>query len=1118
MVNRKFSVDLRYGIEEEAHLQIAGQTVTSMTWSPDGQQLVAGCEDGSLLLWEELPQVDPPRRRPLGKSMITDLDWTKDGRLIAACTEGGSVIVCNSQTLLPPINGTKAISKEALLRIAWNPKGDGLVTGGLDNRLYLADPMRRSGQWNVQTAIGHYSPIRSIVWSQDGKTILSGTQDGVVGVWADSRVDNQLRNFLSCSTPWSHDGPVVDLAWSVQGQQVVSASHDGFLRFWGLSGFDPLGSYDCGERIFAVGLSADGETAVARTARSLIFIDSKHLKEILRIRSWAGLDNGQMTLNRSLSRIAVDGNEGSSINVYKVNFNYILANSRASRQRYKCAQVFMTGVGVEVREIAKALSNRTAHGTPNSSDFERYIFHREEVQDADHSASEIREICLCISTYQDCEILQPLREVNPVAFLHIFNWETATLASAKSRRPFTNESVFVAATHPEHPNARDPILSSALRQEFQVRDIYPLDDLAENDRKLRETISSSITWENLPTLPQAHILDHVCTFLSDQRRSKSRGGPLSLEYAPGKVIESEQTLHDLFIGYNRIFDSPDSFKLFELSLEMLHKSGIVHRFGVGQTVLLEPRYLHEYAAAITRMAKGDKEGLGRVLIEDSRARDHRPGDALQLPFEVRIADRHQEMVFFQSFLLDLERKSLAYQVATNVGKYIVIPTECTRVMRNRDVEKPVTSFRFDANGRGVLSSLIVRLLALPLFCLEESNVFTNGAIFTTDHNERCVIYLRTDSPGGESEISTFFEGDVSAKTRELFLTFVSHLIKSCVSRYTSDEPATYAVKGQETAVLNREVIIVCEAGDLSNVKQIAAALKKRNIETFFEDEVVPPGAHDGERVAIMNRHKVAIVALGSHEASVSQRNNYMLLQQSTCRIIPIILPSAPSEFKLPDALVGCKPVDFHQLGEEPYDRLAMGILAAEHPAELPSAERLKLNGSPESIGKVIDLVKQSRKQIFVSYSHKDAAWLKHLLAHLGPLQREGRLSLWHDKQIRAGDIWRREIDAALKSAVAALLLVSVDFLNSDFIVNNELPQLLCAAENDGLKIFSLILTPCLFYETSNLSRFQALNSPDKPLSALRKSARDRVLYEAAKQIDTLMAGQSGDQYRVTSSG
>ncbi len=94
--------------------------------------------------------------------------------------------------------------------------------------------------------------------------------------------------------------------------------------------------------------------------------------------------------------------------------------------------------------------------------------------------------------------------------------------------------------------------------------------------------------------------------------------------------------------------------------------------------------------------------------------------------------------------------------------------------------------------------------------------------------------------------------------------------------------------------------------------------------------------------------------------------------------------------------------------------------------------------------------------IFVSYSHKDEEEKNRLLVHLGGLQRAGKIDLWNDDRIGAGGAWEQEINQAMNQARVAILLITADFLNSDFIISKEVPSGLsvkCCNEFESKKAY-----------------------------------------------------------------
>jgi len=147
--------------------------------------------------------------------------------------------------------------------------------------------------------------------------------------------------------------------------------------------------------------------------------------------------------------------------------------------------------------------------------------------------------------------------------------------------------------------------------------------------------------------------------------------------------------------------------------------------------------------------------------------------------------------------------------------------------------------------------------------------------------------------------------------------------------------------------------------------------------------------------------------------------------------------------------------------------------------------------------------KLQRHELFISYSHKDRAFLERFWTHLSPLETQYGLQRWDDSRIQPGDIWLDEIERALARAQVALLLVSPDFLASDFIRRQELPCLLEAAQNDGLEILWVPLLPCSWKRFRQIEQYQAVIPVDKTLAEMGEVERDRAMVAITDQIHDL---------------
>ena len=149
-------------------------------------------------------------------------------------------------------------------------------------------------------------------------------------------------------------------------------------------------------------------------------------------------------------------------------------------------------------------------------------------------------------------------------------------------------------------------------------------------------------------------------------------------------------------------------------------------------------------------------------------------------------------------------------------------------------------------------------------------------------------------------------------------------------------------------------------------------------------------------------------------------------------------------------------------------------------------------------------VNPNANRVFISYSHKDKAFLDRLMVHMKPLEKEGIIELWADTKLVAGDKWEEGIHEALRKSRVAILLITADFLASDFIVDNELPPILANAETQGTRVIPVILKPCRFTRNKSLSCFQAVNNPNAPLDTLPGSEQEQIYDDVSELVEGLL--------------
>jgi TIR domain len=136
-------------------------------------------------------------------------------------------------------------------------------------------------------------------------------------------------------------------------------------------------------------------------------------------------------------------------------------------------------------------------------------------------------------------------------------------------------------------------------------------------------------------------------------------------------------------------------------------------------------------------------------------------------------------------------------------------------------------------------------------------------------------------------------------------------------------------------------------------------------------------------------------------------------------------------------------------------------------------------------------------EVFCAYSHKDEGLRNELDSHLSPLRRTGLVSVWYDRRISPGSEWVGEINEHLNRADVVLLLVSSDFIDSDYCYDKEMTRAIQRHQLREARVIPVILRDCV-WDFLPFSKLLALPSDGKPVVAW--SRRDEAFKDVALGI------------------
>ena len=138
-------------------------------------------------------------------------------------------------------------------------------------------------------------------------------------------------------------------------------------------------------------------------------------------------------------------------------------------------------------------------------------------------------------------------------------------------------------------------------------------------------------------------------------------------------------------------------------------------------------------------------------------------------------------------------------------------------------------------------------------------------------------------------------------------------------------------------------------------------------------------------------------------------------------------------------------------------------------------------------------------EIFCCYAHEDLEWMSKLKTHLLSLTPRGQIIIWSSIDINAGDEWAREIKKHLDAAHIILLLISPDFIASDYCYSTQLEHAIARHEEGKACVIPIIFRPTHWKKTL-FAKLQVVPEKGKGLPISEWSSQDAAFYDVINSI------------------
>jgi small GTP-binding protein len=1116
-----------------------------IAWSPDGSYLASPSRDETIRIWDTHSGACVLTLQG-HRGHVNSVEWSPDGQRLASASDDNTIRLWETASGRP-VQTLKAHTT-SVYSVAWSPDGQRLASSSRDLTIRMWESA--SGK-PLQTLEGHASDINSVTWSPDGQRLASASYDKTICIWdADSAKSLQILA--------GHSGTVWSIAWLPNGQHLASGSTDGTIRLWEtVSGklIHVLEGHS--GRVVSVVLSADGRWLGSKGDDNTVRLWRCDTRDCVGVLGEPSTDGSYWTgigFHPNLPLLATLGEKDTIIRIWELDEDLLLGQAQEN-VHYTTAKLVLvgdSGVGKTGLGWRLAHDEFKEHASTHGQQFW-------PVKQLDYKRADGTECEAVLWDLAGQHVYRQIHSIfleNVAAALVLFDPSNRQdplkgaqfwLEQLKGKGQLP-PAVLVGARVDRGAPALSQQELEQFCQRYGIRGGYISTSASSGEglEKLLETLKAQIPWDDMTATVTTVTFKRIKEYVLSLKEKPDREG----------VLVDPAALREQLQATDVDWSFTDAEMMTAVGHLETHGYVAVLRSSPGEKhILLTPELLVTLASSIVLLADKHPRELGAVS-ETELLQGQYPFDEL-----AGLSPTESQILLDAAVLRFLEH-NICFRETLGDETLLIFPGLIKQKRPLQDDLPATDDISYLVRGRveNLYASLVVLLGYTPSFT--RINQWQNQAQYEMGGDEICGFRLIEDREG-EIELVLYYADQMPAVGRDKFQELFEQFLYQRDVDVTRFPPVVCANKHQqkratvvERAREQKPFMFCDECGDKVELpdfdkpqtigigaspwlKREEAAARLRalyevqltKVKGYRRDWAAPrcyisrlPEKSElaGKLVSDLREAGVFVV----EQAAKVQPEDFVIVldtpaYQKAFRTNALaedkplvrarfgslqLISLALSGKGEPHELENCLPGSFGDETHYPVSLfdlvLNLYVIKFDHAGFAPL--RLALHEQWEqTLGGTEGVDGTSSLKVFISYAHEDEEFKEELVTMLAGLRRRGIVDAWQDRRIEPGAEWFNAIKKAIQECDLALLFVSADFIDSPFINDEELPDLLGRREEEGMIVIPVIVRDCLWQSEPVLKDLQALPKDGKAIITFSKDNgdRDKVWREIATVIE-----------------